>query len=317
MHKNDMVKCLICKSADVIEHMEAKDYVTEERFKVYLCKSCGVGFTQPQPKDINRYYQTNYRRYATPVKWLLQLLYGLRIKSWVRQLGCSGRALEIGCGSGWMLKALHNQGWNVMGLERTEEEAKFASSVTGLQVLSGSLDIIKPEPKYDLILLFNVLEHVVDPRIMLRQCSRLLKEGGTIILSMHNLDSWQAHITGPYWFHLDVPRHLFHFSQQSLANALELEGLELVHTRFISVVHDPYGWLQSLLNCFGFKQNRLTQGLMGGNRREFISPSGLGMTLVVILLAIPSLLLSVGSWLVRAGAIIEMRARKKRGDALP
>lgn len=311
------VKCPICMSVNVVERLKAKDYISEERFTVYLCKKCAVGFTWPQPEDVNRYYPANYRRFAAPAKWLLQILYGLRVKRWVRQFGHSGRALEIGCGSGWMLEALHNQGWDVVGLERTEEEAKFASLLTGLTVLSGSIVEIPSEPQYDLILLFNVLEHVVDPRTMIRQCSRLLKEGGTIILSMHNLASWQAYITGPYWFHLDVPRHLFHFSPQSLANALEIEGLELVHTRFISVVHDPYGWLQSLLNCFGFKQNRLTQGLTGGNRREFISLSGLGMTLVAMLLVIPSLLLSVSSWLVQSGAIIEVRARRKRGDALP
>lgn len=303
-------------STSVIEHFKAKDYLSKEEFAVFLCKKCGVGFTWPQPVDINQYYPTGYRRFPMPIQWLLRVLYGLRVKSWVRELGHSGRALEIGCGSGWMLRALHDQGWEVIGLERTEEEARHASSVTGLQVLSGGLDSIKSEPKYDLILMFNVLEHAVDPRTLLHQCCHLLKEEGTLILSMHNLASWQAYITGPHWFHLDVPRHLFHFSEHSLANTLELEGLEHVHTRFISLAHDPYGWVQSLLNYFGFKQNRLTQGLMGGNHHELISPTGIGMTLLAIFLAVPSLLLSVCSWLVRSGAIIEVRARKKRCSAV-
>lgn len=307
-----LAKCPICLSVDVTEHLKAKDYISQEWFTVFICKKCGVGFTWPQPEDINQYYPLGYRRFIAPIRWLLRIFYSLRVRSWVREFGRTGRVLEIGCGSGWMLKAFHDYGWEAVGLERTEEEAKFASSITGLRVLSGGLDSLKIEPKYDLILMFNLLEHVADPRDLLRQSSYLLKEEGTIILSMHNLASWQARITGRHWFHLDVPRHLFHFSPQSLANTLELEGLEFIRSRFVSLAHDPYGWLQSLLNYLRFKQNRLTQWLMGEERHEVISLGGIGMVLTAMMVIIPSLLLAVGSWIVRSGAIMEITVKKKQ-----
>ena len=303
--------CLICNSEDVGEHLKANDYITKEEFTLYLCKKCHVGFTYPQPMNINLYYPTGYRRFTAPVKWLLKKFYNLRAKNWIRKLGSSGRVLEVGCGSGWMLKALHDQGWEVVGLERTEEEARFASSITGLRVISGTLEEIKSET-YDLIILFNVLEHMTDPIDVLCQCRRLLKEKGTIILSMPNLSSLQARFNGPSWFHLDVPRHLFHFSRQSLTNAFEIAGFHITHLKYISLIHDVYGWVQSLLNILGFEQNRLTKGLMGDNRRlDLISPSGLIMVMIAILSVIPSVLLFLGSWVISSGAIIEIWAKKK------
>jgi|SRR3989344_7769916 len=304
-------KCSICKSDNVTELFASKDYISGEEFIIYICKACGAGVTHPQPQNINCYYPANYRRFAAPVEWFLQTFYEFHVKKWMPKLGSSGRALEIGCGSGWMLRALHKQGWNVVGLERTEEEARFVSSLTGLKILSGDIAEIPSEPKYDLILLFNVLEHMTDPRDVLQRCKKLLKEDGVLILSTHNFDSWQAHILGPRWFHLDVPRHLFHFTPKALANLLEMEGLDIIQIKSISMVHDIYGWLQGMLNKIGFRQNRLAQGLIGGNSATLVAPSGVVMTVIAVLLTIPSFFLSLTSMLFGSGAIMEVWVKKK------
>ncbi len=307
------ISCQVCGSVDVVPHITTNDYVTREQFTVYSCKKCGMYFTWPQPSDIDRYYPPSYRRYISPVSWLLHIIYRVHVKKWVSQLGKSGCALEIGCGSGWMMKALHDHGWQVTGLERNKEEAEFASAGTGLQVLSCSLDEIK-KSEYDLIFLFNVLEHMRDPKTIIRQCNRLLKEKGTIIIGVHNFAGWQARVTGQYWISLDVPRHFSHFSPQSLATLLNLEGLEIVRTRYVSWVYDPYCWIQSFLNYFGFGQNYLTNTLMNKNWRNIFSPSGFAMIILTALLILPSLLLSSGSWLAGAGAEIEVWARKRCGN---
>lgn len=304
------ISCQVCGSVDAAPHITTNDYVTKEQFTVYSCGKCGICFTWPQPSDIDRYYPASYRRYIAPLTWLLRVIYRLHVKKWVGELGKSGRALEIGCGSGWMMKALHDQGWQVIGLERNKDEAEFASAATGLQILSCSIDEIK-QSEYDLILLFNVLEHMRDPRTVIRQCSRLLKENGTIIIGTHNFTSWQARITGQYWISLDVPRHFTHFSPRSLATLLNSEELEIVSTKYVSWVYDPYCWIQSFLNYFGFGQNFLTNTLMKKNWRNILTPSSFAMIILTALLTPLSLLLSISSWFVGSGAEMEVWARKR------
>jgi len=111
-----------------------------------------------------------------------------------------------------------------------------------------------------------------------------------------------------HWLHLDVPRHLFHFSPDSLAVALARAGLEVDAIRYVSLEHDPYGWVQSVLNSSGMEQNLLTKWLMGIDRARAVSLSGALMSLGGVLLVLPALVLAAGSWLARRGAIVEVRA---------
>lgn len=303
--------CRVCGSTDSALLFEAaRDYITGELFEIRRCARCGVAFTHPQPASLNRFYPPQYRRYGGLTRAVLKFLYDRRARSWVRVLGSSGRALEIGCGSGWMLSALCRQGWQVVGNERAVQSVAYASKVNGVPVFVGGLEALKPEARFDLIVLFQVLEHLPDPLLTLQLCARLLKTGGSLVVAVPNLESWQARLTGPSWFQLDVPRHLFHFSPQSLAYVLRRAGFTIRRTRFASLEHDPYGWEQSLLNLLGFEQNLMTKALMGTGRHALKSPAGIVMALVGGVILIPSLLAAVGSWLAGAGASMEIMAVK-------
>jgi SAM-dependent methyltransferase len=263
---------------------------------------------------MHRFYQASYRQYGGLTHTILRRLYHWRTRSWVRAFGSSGMALEVGCGAGWMLRALRPQGWTVVGNERTVQSTASASRVNGLPIFVGNLAALKPEPRFDLIILFQVLEHLPDPLATLQQCVRLLKPGGNLVIAVPNLESWQARLTGRSWFHLDVPRHLFHFSPRSLSQVLRQTGLTVNCIRFVSFEHDPYGWGQSVLNLLGFEQNLLTKVLMGMDRQALLSLAGLTMMFVGGLLLFPSLLLAVGSWLAGAGASVEILAVKPIPD---
>ena len=159
--------------------------------------------------------------------------------------------------------------------------------------------------------MFQVLEHLPDPLATLHKCAQLIRPGGTLIIGVPNLDSWQSRFSGSHWFHLDVPRHLFHFSRQSLSHALMLAGFDISHVSFVSFEHDPYGWLQSTLNRLGFDQNMLTKSLIGIEQQDATSNSGIGMSVLTLFLLIPSLLLTLCSWLAGAGALLEVRAIRR------
>lgn len=314
--------CRVCRSQGPISLLyNARDYLTDERFEVWRCAHCGVAFTHPQPTSMNRFYPSCYRQYGWLAKTFLRFVYRWRARSWVRLLGAKGRALEVGCGDGWMIRALRQQGWKVVGNERVAQSTVFASRVNGLPVFVGGLEALKPIPQFDLIILFQALEHLPDPQKTLQHCATLLKGGGALVVAVPNIESWQARLTGPLWFHLDVPRHLFHFSPSSLAHALRRASFSVLTSQSPAFDHDPYGWEQSLLNLCGFQYNLLTKAMMGVERRAVMSPMGFVMMLTGFFLLLPSLLLTLCSHMVGSGALIEVMAVKlahgERGRLLP
>ncbi len=309
------VPCLLCQSSDTVHFLDARDHVSGRMFELRRCRKCGFVFTWPQPPDLNEYYPAYYRQYHPLILRLFQFLQQTRTGGWTRQLGKPGRALEVGCGEGWMLATLRRRGWRVAGLERTAASGRFAATHLGLPIVVGGLESLRPGARFDLIILHQVLEHLSQPMQTLQACSRLLTPGGRIIIEVPNLASWQFHFAGPHWVHLDVPRHLGHFTPDTIRFALEQAGLQVECFGFVSVEYDPFGWVQAVLNQMGFPQNLLLRWLAGAWRGDRArkepavwSPKGLAIGLVALVLAVPSFLLSVISWLARAGAIMEVRA---------
>jgi SAM-dependent methyltransferase len=296
--------CATCGAAGSVHEDDAADYVTGEAFSVFRCPACDVAFTWPRPASMDAYYPSRYRRYARPVAALLRALYAVRVRRWASGRA-SGRALEVGCGAGWMLHALAHRGWQVLGLERTPEQAAFASGELGVPVMVGGIERLPELGSFDLIFLFHVLEHLDAPAAALRACAERLKPGGRLIVAVPNYASWQARYARGGWFHLDVPRHLYHFTPAALSRLLRQAGLSPLEVRFASWEHDPYGWVQSIENRLGLPPNALTRTLMG------LVPTPPGRLLALALaavLTVPAVLLAVASWIAGAGAIMEMSA---------
>jgi 2-polyprenyl-3-methyl-5-hydroxy-6-metoxy-1,4-benzoquinol methylase len=303
--------CRLCGSTRASVRLDnAVDYITGEQFNVQRCDGCGLATTDPQPASMDPYYPAAYRRYGGITLRMLRWLYGWRVRGWAKRFSRQGRALEVGCGEGWMLGALQRRGWQVLGSERTVEAAKSAAATNGIPMFVGDLDAIGSSARFDLIVLFQALEHLAEPVARLRQSADLLDPGGVLVVAVPNFASWQARAFGRWWFHLDVPRHLHHFSPLVLEAAFEKVGLRVIRTRFVSFEHDPYGWVQSVLNRMGFKQNLLTKLLMGmrGDDAKFTTVAP--MILLTVLLVVPSVVLSLASWATGSGAIIEMWAAK-------
>ncbi len=303
--------CVLCQSAVTAVCIEnVADYITGERFSVRQCSRCGLAATDPRVANLDRFYPAGYRRYGGATSWFLRVLYRRRVRQWARRFPTGGSALEVGCGDGWMLAMLRDHGWRVLGSERSADAARVAADVNGIPVVSGGLDEIPDGERFDLIILFQVLEHLAQPLDMLRRCSALLKPGGVVVVAVPNFASWQARLTGGSWFHLDVPRHQHHFSPEALDAALAMSGLRVIRTTWVSPEHDPYGWFQSLMNKAGIEPNLVTKFLMGMDigPRAWRAP----LLLVVggVLLVPVSVVLSISSWVRGAGAIMEKWAIK-------
>ena len=132
-----------------------------------------------------------------------------------------------------------------------------------------------------------------------------LAPGGRVIVNVPNFASWQSRFAGAKWLHLDVPRHLVHFSPGSLATAFAAAGLKLCRLGYASFEHDPYGWVESALNRITGRPNTLTRFLMG------MQPFGARVAISMVAGAILTPLafaLSVLSWAFRRGALLEATA---------
>ncbi|MEI9986560.1 MAG: class I SAM-dependent methyltransferase [Aliidongia sp.] len=240
--------CAICSGNGMhLRYPEAIDYLTGDRFEVWTCTVCGSGRTEPVPGNLHRHYPPRYRQYHLAIKWILQLLYHHRVKRWARLFSRPGTAFEMGCGDAMMLASLSRLGWQVLGSERTEESAAAARMKSGLPIVVGGPEAIDPTARFDLIVLNQVLEHLDAPGAVITQLAGMLAPGGKLVIDVPNFASWQSLFGGTGWFHLDVPRHLHHFTRPSLTLLLRRHGLKVTAVSYVSPEHDVFGWVQSIL----------------------------------------------------------------------
>ena len=135
-----------------------------------------------------------------------------------------GRLLDVGCGSGDWLVSMRELGWEVTGVDFDENAARVGRQ-KGLTVNCGALEQQKfASDSFDAVTLNHVIEHVPDPVGTLRECIRILKPGGQLVVFTPNGLSLGHQIYKEHWRGLEPPRHLHIFSRQSLHRALGLSG---------------------------------------------------------------------------------------------
>jgi SAM-dependent methyltransferase len=313
----------------------ARDYVTEEMFEIRRCGDCGLALTwpPPPPERLGDYYPAAYyaagesNRFPKVVEAGQARLYDWRARAVERVCGSAEpgtprRVLDIGCGRGHLLSAFQRRGWKVMGTELSEQSAKYPREVAGLDIKVGSLPALQlPAGQFDAVTMWQVLEHVPDPHAFIAEVHRLLKPGGVFFVSVPNFASPEARATGAGWFHLDVPRHLVHFTPETLRSALEAGGFAQVGDSWFAPEYDLFSIVQSTLNRLGLRQNLLyellrTRGakLLRSKANGAAEAGGRWQALATLALAAPLGLLGLPSTIVaslaKRGAIMTVLARK-------
>ena len=140
-----------------------------------------------------------------------------------------GAVLDLGCASGGFLSTLKGPSWKLFGIEMSVDAARAARNRCGAHVFVGDvLDAPFPAESFDAITCFNVFEHVYEPRKVLAKVSEWLKPDGIFYTTMPNVDSAGARIFRSYWYALELPRHLYHFSPATLRMIAQSVGLQEV-----------------------------------------------------------------------------------------
>ena len=137
-----------------------------------------------------------------------------------------GRILDVGCASGTFLGAILAHGWHGEGVEPSAVQFELAKEALGAKcrLQQCSLQEAKLEGKFDVVSLWDVLEHVADPVGFLQHCGQLLVPGGLIVLNVPDLDSLQARLLGERW-PLLLAEHLNYFNLSSLKLCATRAGL--------------------------------------------------------------------------------------------
>lgn len=252
--------CPVCESKNFHETLVAKDYtVSQEEFPVYECDTCGLRFTQeiPDEESIGAYYQAeSYISHSNTSKGLISSLYQMvrditlrnKLKLVNRVSGRDqGKLLDIGCGTGEFLGTMKGAGWDAQGLEPDPGARQQAIANHDLKVDEPESLFSLEANQFDVISMWHVLEHVHRLKPYLTQINKLLKADGNLLIAVPNYTSRDAQHYGAHWAAYDVPRHLYHFSPDSMDRLLGEQGFEVIAYRpmpfdafYVSMLSEKY-----------------------------------------------------------------------------
>jgi SAM-dependent methyltransferase len=252
-------RCALCRGEHAHELFAGP--IPESRgFGVVRCDRCALVATHPLPAAdaIQAFYDPLYygRENAKfgPLTEVFILLFRLARLRALRLAGVRrGTILDVGCGRGLFLRLARRAGYDVLGTELNETSARPARrSVGDDRVHAGPLETAGfATGRFDAVIAWHVFEHLPDPAGTLAECRRIVRPGGVLILAVPNIESWQARWAGAGWFHLDVPRHLFHYGPGTLSAMLVRHGFRPEWLSHYSIEQNPFGLLQSVLHRLG------------------------------------------------------------------
>jgi len=233
----ETVDCPVCGSAAADVVLVGRDFNTlyPGEFPLLRCRDCRMGYVSPRPTaaGIARYYPDHYWGPPPPEGVRPYIDRGTRagIAAIVREHP-GGRVLDVGCGVGKVVAFMRDRGLDAEGLEPYPHACRIARERYGIVCTCAFLqDAPLPEGSFDAVTFLDVMEHVDDPLGNLRAAYRLLRPGGLVCVKVPNFGALQARVLGRYWYWLDVPRHLLHFSPAPMERALREAGFAHVRAR--------------------------------------------------------------------------------------
>ena len=212
-----------------------------------------------------------------------------------------GPLLDVGAGRGRFVAAARAAGWDASGIEPAARGA-----VPGV-VQAGVEDADVPAGTLSAVSAWHVLEHLEDPGAALDRIHGWLASGGRLLAGVPNLDSFQARVGGPRWFHLDVPRHRWHFTARGAASLLERHGFTVERVEHRLLEHNPFGLWQSLVSRVTPTPSWLYHAL---KRNAPLHPLELVPTLLALPLAPAALAVEWLAGTARRGGTVAVVARR-------
>lgn len=229
-------ECPLCQSMAYSDFLTAPDrfHLRSELYQLKRCRACSCVWLSdpPKPEEMAAHYGADYYKSIAAAGETSALRRWRKQRDVISHFKQGGDILDIGCSSGGFLSTLKGSSWRLHGIEIAPQMAERARLNTGAEVFVGdALNAPFKIKSFDVITCFDVLEHVYQPKILLEAAMRWLKPGGIFYTTLPNIDSWEARTFGSYWYALELPRHLFHFSPRSLTHTFESVGFRKAYVK--------------------------------------------------------------------------------------
>ena len=284
--------CVICGGKDFTA------WGRQGAYEILQCRARGLGVTSPAPSaaqlaEFNRSAYGAEERAAVYASRSAELKerYAAQIAR-IKRFKPEGALLDVGCNIGIFMKAARDAGFAVTGVEMNSGCAAYGREKFGLDIRHASLEgAAFPEETFDVVTMFDVLEHVPDPLAFLSVARRALKPGGLLAVQSPNLNSFMAWLLKENWNWLTTPDHLYHFTPGALVSLLAAHGFSVRKVRTWEPAADFSGNIFS-----GFP----ARGVVGRALRKLLWLAGL--------VFIP--LLHRLWWKIKKGGLIEVYAEK-------
>lgn len=237
-----VASCPACGASASRPALETRDFhLTREPFALLDCTTCGLRRTDPRPTQttIGRYYTgEDYFSHNTTNRSALASLYRFArsFTLWgkhrlIRRIKPAGQVLDVGCGTGQLLAHLARRGYRVHGVE-PGAAARNQAQALGVEVAADIATVIRhSNDRFDVVMLWHVLEHLPDPTEALKQLRSLLRADGALLIAVPNRSALDCAHYGIHWAAWDVPRHLWHFRLEDVTRMLTDSGFRLRKTR--------------------------------------------------------------------------------------
>ena len=324
VNEKEISLCWNCGSAEFETLFQARDFDTAlDGFPVRRCRQCELCYTGEVTQAVlaasysRAYYGSEKAKFVPLIetlvsmghrrlaKKILGLYHGRQSAPNIDESALS--VMDIGCGRALLLQEFSKLGTACLGIERDEFPG---TAPRGVDVHIGALgDEELSGRRFDIIIIWHVLEHITDLGSLLKELPAHLNPGGLLVISVPNFSSWQSRFFRQHWFHLDIPRHVTHFEKEWLQKKLTSLGMDIVSQNTFTASQNVFGFIQSSLNkIFPRKPNRFYKSLTRGNeRKSWLSLTG--WTLLAIPLALLAVLETLLSESSHRGATLSIYAR--------
>ncbi len=245
---NDMPPCNLCHGREykllyrgnIVDDMSPRFSQYAYYDDIYRCCSCGLVVQQC------RHSREAIARFLKAEKYLDEAIGGLNLiekyvqfEHLIRLIEkyrpiAGSKLLDVGANTGVFLSTVRSRAAAVRGIEPSEEAAQIARTKLGVDVQAGLIGEVElPDAAFDLITMFDVVEHLTDPADDLAHLFRKLAPGGAIFITTHDIETWFARLSGPRYPML-MYQHFFHFSPATLLRMLEQAGFRVLgYDRFL------------------------------------------------------------------------------------
>jgi len=231
MDPGQPVPCALCGA------MDTHRIYTKWGWGIERCRKCGLVYANPRAPEAailarysKEYFWNEYLPAAgapagnVDLDWL-DRRHGPMLELIARQATAGRRLLEVGTGAGLFLKAAARAGWDASGLELSGEGASFARDRLGLDVRQERAEQMSFQAgTFDVAVMFDVIEHLFDPKAVLTATRRALKPGGILVVSTPNFAALSRFVLGMDWAVLSPLEHTYYYTEATLAAMLEACG---------------------------------------------------------------------------------------------